>query len=129
MTSGTAITRISVLLAIKLALTAETVEKGDFYDRRVASLVALADLSPLDLDQLTAVAIAELHICRGGDTMIGKIHQGDCEYVSECCEGLPIDGELDLSPVSGIVGVCQGCREIAEFVCIECEDAENDTGG
>jgi len=50
------------------------------------------------------------------------------EYVSECCAALPIDGELDLSPMDGIIGVCQECRDPAPFVCIQCEEEDDNTG-
>ena len=47
----------------------------------------------------------------------------DDAYLSECCEGFPINGELDLTP-DGPVGVCQVCREAAPFVCLQCEEDE-----
>jgi len=50
------------------------------------------------------------------------------EYVSECCEALPIGGELDLTPQDGIIGVCQECRDPAPFVCIQCEEEDDNTG-
>ena len=48
----------------------------------------------------------------------------DDAYLSECCEGFPINGELDLTP-DGPVGVCQVCREAAPFVCLQCEEDED----
>jgi hypothetical protein len=59
--------RYAVTAAIKMGLTAPTVDLGDYFDALVVEIAAQARLSPLDIDQCTAVAIAELHICRGGD--------------------------------------------------------------
>lgn len=46
-------------------------------------------------------------------------------YASECCEALPA-GELDFAP-HGILGICQLCRDPALFVCLQCEEEDDNT--